>query len=107
MSWDPGLAAHRTALAWRRTGLSLMVCGAAIARGIDLDGLDGVSGRPGAGLVVLGFGIALWLLANRGATRRARAMGTDRPTATRADLWPMSVATAMAGVAGAVIFWFV
>ena len=33
-------------------------------------------------------------------------MGTDRPTATRADLWPLSVATALAGVAGVVVFWF-
>jgi uncharacterized membrane protein YidH (DUF202 family) len=104
MSWDPGLAAHRTALAWRRTGLSLMVCGGAVARGVDF---EGTTRRPRAGVAVLALGVGLWLLANRGAARRAQAMGTDRPAATRADLWPMSLATALAGVAGAVIFWFV
>jgi uncharacterized membrane protein YidH (DUF202 family) len=103
VSWDPGLAAHRTALAWRRTGLSLIVCGAAVARGVDL---EGARGRPAAGVAVLALGVVLWLLANRGAARRARAMGTDRPTATRADLWPLSIATALAGVAGVVVFWF-
>ena len=102
MSRDPGLAAHRTALAWRRSGLSLVACGAGVARGVDF---AGVRARPLAGVAVLALGVALWLLANRGAARRARAMGTDRPTASYADLWPMSLATALAGVAGAVIFW--
>lgn len=102
MSWDPGLAGHRTALAWRRTGLSMVLCGAAVARGVDV---GGVRGRPGAGLAVLLIGLGLWLLAVRGARRRRRALGTDRPTATVADLWPMSLATALAGLAGALVGW--
>ena len=102
MSWDPGLAAHRTALAWRRTGLSLALCGAAVARGVEHEA-TGVAGRPGAGLAVLALGVGLWLLANRSASRRAGAMGRERPAASRADLCPVSVATAVAGAAGAVM----
>ena len=103
MSWDPGLAADRTALAWRRTGLSLMVCGVAVARGVEV---EAAGGQARAGLAALGLGIALWLVAIRTSARRARATGRQRPVASRADLLPLSLATALAGLAGAVIFSF-
>jgi hypothetical protein len=89
-------------LAWRRTGLSLIVCGAAVARGV---GVGGARGRPLAGVVVLLIGLGLWLVANRSATRRARAVGTARPAAGPADLVPLALATALAGLASLVVAW--
>ena len=100
MSWDPGLAGHRTTLAWRRTGLSLMACGVAVARGV---GVEGARGRPLAGVVVLVLGLGLWLVAQRSAAQRARAIGTARPAAGRADLVPLGLATALAGLASLVV----
>ncbi len=55
---DRGLAAERTDLAWGRSTLALFACGAAVAKGVP-NITDG--SRPGAGIVMLLLGGAVWL----------------------------------------------
>jgi hypothetical protein len=47
---DPGLASERTDLAWNRSGLALLACGAAVARGITV-------GEPNPGHIAVGVTI--------------------------------------------------
>jgi uncharacterized membrane protein YidH (DUF202 family) len=94
--WDDGVSAERTALAWRRSGLSLVACGVIMARG--LGGVD-IPARPEVGMVVAGVGGALWLLANIESRRRLReATGPDRAVVTRAELAVFSLACTAAGL---------
>ena len=101
MSWDAGLAAERTSLAWRRTGLSLFAVGLAIMRGIPTRAA--IPGRPVVGAAVFLLGAFSFLLSSRQATVRARSVGTDRPSARLSDLAPMAAGTAFVGVAAFVI----
>ena len=97
---DRGLAGERTALAWRRSGLSLVTAGLAIVKGIPRRAVGGgVAGDPTAGLVVLGLGLAVFLLGARQAARRARHLALGRPTAELADLWPVALGTAVVALA--------
>ena len=94
---DRGMAAERTDLAWNRSGLALLACGAFILRGIA--GSD-IPARYGAGLAVLSLGLAASLLGYwRG--RRARRLGA-RPAGSR-DLAPVSIGVALIGVAAAAV----
>jgi uncharacterized membrane protein YidH (DUF202 family) len=101
MPTDRGLAAERTSLAWRRTGLSLFVCGIVIMRGIPTR--DGVPGRPLLGAVILVLAAVPFAISSRQAAVRAKEMGTDRPTARMADVAPLAVGIALVGVAGFVV----
>jgi uncharacterized membrane protein YidH (DUF202 family) len=98
---DPGLAAERTTLAWRRNGVSIVAAGLAIARGIPIG--QGMEGRPVLGLAVLALGLATFVVGARQAARRARHIGLGRPTAELADLWPVSVSTTLVAAAAAVM----
>ena len=71
---DAGLAAERTELAWGRSSLALMACGAAIAKGIPK--MTGGLGHPVAGGLLLGVGAFAWLLGVPYARARARASHT-------------------------------
>ena len=101
MNADRGLAAERTALAWRRNGVSLMAAGFAIARGLPTDGR--LDGRPVVGVAVAVLGGITFLIGNRQAARRARHLGLGRPTAEPSDLWPVAVSTSLVAVAAAAI----
>lgn len=101
MSLEPGLAAERTTLAWRRNGISIVAAGLAIAKGIPVGA--GVDGRPVIGLAVLALGIATFAVGARQAARRAGHVGLGRPTVELADLWPVTAATALVAVAAAVM----
>jgi uncharacterized membrane protein YidH (DUF202 family) len=95
-SRDPGLAGERTTLAWQRTGLSLMVAGIAIVKGIPTRA--GVPGRTFLGAVVLVLGGGLFLISGWAAHRRSRHAAT-RPAAELPDLAPMALATALVAAA--------
>jgi len=99
MRHDAGLAAERTALAWRRNGLSLATAGVAIVKGIPT--ARGVGGRPLLGLAVLVLGLLTFAVGARQAARRARHVGLGRPGAELADLWPVAAATTLVSVAAA------
>ncbi|MFN8016957.1 MAG: DUF202 domain-containing protein [Acidimicrobiales bacterium] len=95
---DPSRAGERTELAWGRSVLSLLACGVAIGRG--LPALTGNRGHPVAGAVVLAIGIVAWAVALPSARRRARAAHAgQRQVATGRDLLPLSLGTALVGLA--------
>jgi putative membrane protein len=99
---DAGLAAERTELAWNRSALSLVACGAVVARG--LPEITGIGSRPGPGLVLLGCGVVVWLSGVPLVRRRARAGRQGRrPPARSLDLAPIAYGTALVGVAGFVL----
>jgi uncharacterized membrane protein YidH (DUF202 family) len=94
----PGLAPERTALAWQRSGMAVVVTGLGIAKGVAK-----VPGHPGGGLLVIAMGVSLWFVAGWSARRRARAATTDRPGATPGDLVPISLGTLVFALAGIVL----
>lgn len=98
---DPGRAAERTALAWRRNGLSLASAGVAIAKGVPAHRV--VEGRPLLGGLVVALGVVSFAVSSRQATRRARHAGLGRPTAELADLWPVTASTMLIAVAAIVM----
>ena len=101
MSTDPGLAAERTTLAWRRNGVSLAAAGLAIVKGLPVG--RGVRGRPLLGLLVLLLGLFTFSVGARQVARRSRHAGVGRPTAELDDLWPVAVATFLVALAAAAI----
>ncbi len=98
---DPGLAAERTSLAWRRSGVSVIAVGIAVARGVPT--VDTVPGRPLLGLAIVVLGVVAFTASHVQATRRSAHAGTDRPAADLADLWPVSAATLLAALGAAVV----
>jgi uncharacterized membrane protein YidH (DUF202 family) len=94
----PGLAAERTDLAWNRSGLSLLACGAAILRGINRPPL--MSTNLAIGVCVLILGAITWFLGAWYA-RRSRGRGARRTSA--ADLTPIAAGVAAVGIAAFII----
>ena len=89
-------AADRTVLAWRRSGLALVLCGVAMLRGVDL---VRVERRPVAGGIVAGLGVAVSALFAWTARRRALAGGTELRPARLVELAPLAAGTALIGLA--------
>jgi len=100
----PGLSAERTDLAWSRSGLALMACGVAIAKG--LPALHGNVSQPIAGIVLLVMGGAVWLLGWAAARRRRHELGQQRLRASYRDVAPIAFGTAAVGAAGLVLVLF-
>ena len=97
---DPALAAERTDLAWNRSSLALLGCGAVVARGMTVG--DPVPGRVAVGTTILVLGGLVWLLGTWQARRRS-SRGGPRRVAGRLDLLPVSVGTAAVGSAAFVL----
>ena len=86
-----GLAAERTDLAWNRSGLALLACGAAVLKGFPPTGL---SARHVVGLVILVLGGSTWVLGACDSRRRmARVVATPR------NLLPVALGTSVVGAA--------
>jgi putative membrane protein len=99
---DAGLAAERTELAWGRSALALLACGAAVVKG--LRNVTGNEARPAAGVALLALGGLVWLSGVPYARARARATRAGhRPAARSRELGIMAVGTALVGVAALVI----
>lgn len=96
---DPGLASERTDLAWNRSGLALLACGAAVLKGVPP---AGVSARQLAGTVILVLGAFTWALGAWQARRRVRP-GFTRATASGRDVIPVVLGTVGVGVAAFVL----
>ena len=96
---DPGLASERTDLAWNRSGLSLLACGAAVIRGFPPAGF---SARHVVGAVILVLGGFTWAMGAYEARRRSRP-GLARSVATRGDLLPVVLGTTGVGIAAFVL----
>jgi len=97
---DPGLAAERTDLAWNRSGLALLACGAVVAKGMTVGAV--VPGRVAAGVAILVLGGTVWALGWWQARRRSRP-GTARQIAAPGDLLPVALGTAAVGIAAFVL----
>ena len=90
--------AERTDLAWNRSGLALLVCGAVVLRGLTQPGLP--RREVAAGIVILFLGALTWTL---GAWHAHRTLGRgERPTVI-ADLLPISCGVALVGVGAFVV----
>jgi uncharacterized membrane protein YidH (DUF202 family) len=99
---DPGLAAERTELAWGRSALSLIACGAAVLRGAEA--VTGDDKQPVVGIAMLAFGGLVWLSGVPLARRRAKAAATGTRTPARQhELVPLAFGTALVGAAGLII----
>jgi inner membrane protein YidH len=90
-----GLAAERTDLAWNRSALALLACGAAVLKGFQPAHL---SARQVVGAVILVLGGFTWVLGAYAARRRSRP-ATARAVATRQDLLPVALGTTVVGAA--------
>ncbi len=97
-----GLAAERTELAWGRSSLALLGCGAAVAKGLDK--VTGTTGRPLVGAVLLALGGVAWLSGLPYARVRAQATRDGRRAPVRKrELAIIAAGTAIVGAAGLVV----
>jgi uncharacterized membrane protein YidH (DUF202 family) len=97
-SRDPGLAAERTDLAWNRSGLSLVACGAAVLRGLADTPLSRSDVTVGG--CILALGVLTWALGIWHSHRR-RGRGADGTSP--ADLLPITIGVTFVGVAAFVL----
>jgi uncharacterized membrane protein YidH (DUF202 family) len=88
-----GLAAERTDLAWNRSGLALLACGAVVLKGLPAVGL---APRHVVGVAILVIGALVWALGGFEATRRSGA--TPAP-ATPRELFAVACGTTAVGAA--------
>jgi putative membrane protein len=96
---DPGLAAERTDLAWNRSGLALLACGAALLKGFPP---AGVTAHQIVGAVILVLGGFTWGLGAWQARRRSRP-GLARAAPTPRDVLPVALGAAGVGTAALVV----
>ena len=71
---DSGLASERTELAWSRSALALLACGAATVKGVP----NVTNGHPVTGAVLLALGGLVWLSGLPLARRRKGRDGQAR-----------------------------
>lgn len=102
---EDGMAGERTDLAWGRSGLALMACGAVIGKGLPT--ISRSPAEPILGLVILALGGGVWLLGWSSSRRHRRRIavhpargGPDRPLPRVADLRAIALGTTAVGIAG-------
>jgi uncharacterized membrane protein YidH (DUF202 family) len=93
-------ADDRTDLAWNRSGLAIIACGVIVMRGLTLNGLERSDVTVGA--VILGLGVASYLLAAWQSHRRFAPGRAEQP-ARPSDLLPLAVGVTAIGVAAFVL----
>jgi uncharacterized membrane protein YidH (DUF202 family) len=98
--WDPGLQNERTALAWMRSGLALLVAALVLAR-ISAELRTTVGLGLSAGCVILAAGVVT--AAPRRYERAAVALHERRPLPDGRVNAAMSALAALLGVAATVI----
>ena len=94
---NAGLAEERTHLAWRRSGLAILACGALVFR--QVPGVPVQGGRPLIGVAILLLGFTAWGLGVAQARKRQRDFAEGRRTADPHSLRVVALGTA--AVAGA------
>lgn len=94
---DDGLAAERTSLAWGRTSLALLGCGAAVLRGVPAGA--GVEASPGAGAAIVALAGVLWVQSLWNDHRRRSAAAAGDPAVREATVRSMARATALVAAA--------
>jgi uncharacterized membrane protein YidH (DUF202 family) len=99
----PGMAGERTDLAWNRSGLALLACGIAVARGLEFPIAE--PAHVVIGVTILVLGAFTWLMGQWEARKRRRN-GHDREVATFGDLAPVAFGTAAVGAAAFVLALF-
>lgn len=92
----PGFAGERTDLAWNRSGLALLACGIAVARGLRFPVTE--PAHEIIGVIILVLGVFTWFM-GQWAARKRRRSGHDREVAKFADLAPVAYGTAAVGAA--------
>jgi uncharacterized membrane protein YidH (DUF202 family) len=95
---DPGLAYERTDLAWNRSGLSLIACGAVVMKGLAVPPFE--VRNVAAGMVILVLGGITWAL---GSVRMRRTRGRGVRPVGAAELRPIALGVALVGVAAFVV----
>lgn len=93
-------ADERTDLAWNRSGLAIIGCGVVVMRGLTLNGFETTDVAVGA--VILGLGMASYLLAGWQARRRLAPGRAEQP-ARSADLLPLAVGVTVIGIGAFVL----
>jgi uncharacterized membrane protein YidH (DUF202 family) len=93
-------ADERTDLAWNRSGLAIIACGLIVARGLTLNGLERSDVAVGA--VILGLGMASYVLAGWQARQRFAPGRAEEPAQPR-DLLPLAIGVTTIGVAAFVL----
>jgi uncharacterized membrane protein YidH (DUF202 family) len=92
---DPGLAGERTALAWNRSGLAVVVCVAALLRHVwPLRGAD-----QEVALGLIAGAVVVWAIVLAVLTRWSRPRGTLAPHSEHAFTL-MTAATLLLAVVG-------
>lgn len=90
-------AVERTTLAWDRTSLALLACGALVIRGLPPE--VGRPGRPGAGAVIVLLAAASWLVGVWSGRHRRR----DPAAGAGASIGGMALSTTLIGGAALVL----
>lgn len=93
---DQSLAAERTSLAWDRTSLSLLACGAAVVKGVPV--VEGVEARPGIGLAIVALASLTWVASLHNERRRRTAIARGDLAAEASSLRYMARSTALVAV---------
>jgi uncharacterized membrane protein YidH (DUF202 family) len=93
-------ASARTRLAWERSGLSFVITGFTMVRGVQ--GL--IPSRPLAGSIVLALGLGVWGLFTWTASRRgAQSLAAVPRPARLTDIAPLAAGTVVIGLAALAI----
>jgi uncharacterized membrane protein YidH (DUF202 family) len=98
---DDGLAEERTSLAWSRSSLALLACGAAVLKGVPR--LPDPAGRPLAGAVILAMAAVAALVGTLEERARIRAVASGAGAIEQRVVRRVAFANSVIGVAALVL----